>query len=175
MESHMKRFFALALICMILLSGCGTSNQALKNANGTLAVDSGAVNPTHETAVDKPSGDDVIEIREKLFVAQTNDIYFNAGDYLGKTIRLEGVFDVFDDPNTGTTYRSVIRYGPGCCGIDANPGFEVDWEGGYPSQNDWVEATGVLVEYDEGGYKYLRLALTELNVLDERGAEYVVQ
>jgi hypothetical protein len=32
-----------------------------------------------------------------------------------------------------------------------------------------------LEEYEEDGYKYLRLALTVLTVLDARGAEYVTQ
>ncbi len=44
-----------------------------------------------------------------------------------------------------------------------------------PEPDDWVEAVGVLEEYDENGYKYLRLALSSLTVLKTRGAEYVSQ
>ena len=32
-------------------------------------------------------------------------------------------------------YDSVIRYGPGCCGVDANCGFEVIWDHEYPDQD----------------------------------------
>ncbi|MDR0455596.1 MAG: hypothetical protein LBH20_02800, partial [Treponema sp.] len=53
----------------------------------------------------------VVEIGEKMFIAQVNDIYLNAKDYMGKTIKLEGMFKC-EDP-----YNFVVRYGfGGCCG-----------------------------------------------------------
>jgi uncharacterized membrane protein YcgQ (UPF0703/DUF1980 family) len=118
-----------------------------------------------------------VEIKEKLFVAQSNDIYYNADDYMGKIIKYEGIFTEYTEPDSGVTYYSVIRYGPGCCGIDANCGFEVVWVGDdtavYPANNEWVEVLGTLDFYEEDGYKYLRLDLNSLTVLSERGAEYV--
>jgi len=117
----------------------------------------------------------IFEIKEKMFIAQTNDIYFNPEEYLGKAIKYEGIFCVDEDPETDQKYYTVIRYGPGCCGVDANAGFEVIWNEEYPNQNDWVEVIGVLEEYEYDGYKYLRLALTSLTVLPTRGAEYVSQ
>jgi zinc transport system permease protein len=183
-----------ALCVMLLLSGCqsqASAGQGVKNGNGTLTVDTPAAAQTPEPAgldlniqpaPDSASADtaaaedsDIIEIREKMFIAQTNDIYFNTPDYLGKTIKYEGIFTVYEVPETGAVYYSVIRYGPGCCGIDANAGFEVLWDKPYPQQNDWVEAIGVLEQYEEDGYQYLRLALSSLEVLPTRGAEYVDQ
>ncbi|MDR1178097.1 MAG: hypothetical protein LBK64_04645 [Spirochaetaceae bacterium] len=117
----------------------------------------------------------IVDIKEKLFIAQTNDVYLNPDDYLGKGIRLEGLFK--REGYTGKEYCFVIRYGPGCCGTDGNAGFEVAWEGDgvYPDIDDWVEATGVLKTYDEDGYPYLYIALSSLTVMDERGAEFVSQ
>lgn len=117
----------------------------------------------------------IIDIKEKMFIAQTNDVYLNPDDYLGRGIRLEGLFK--REGYTGKEYCFVIRYGPGCCGTDGNAGFEVAWEGagGYPDIDDWVEATGVLKTYDEDGYPYLYIALSSLTVLDKRGAEFVSQ
>jgi hypothetical protein len=119
----------------------------------------------------------VVEIKEKMFIAQTNDVYNNPEDYLGKTLKLEGLFK--RERYGGKEFCFVIRYGPGCCGSDGNAGFEVAWdpENGaprqYPAADDWVEARGVLCSYEEEGYPYLYLALSELKALDERGAEYV--
>lgn len=110
-----------------------------------------------------------------MFIAQTNDIYINPEDYLGKTIKYEGMFQSGYLEETDTTYYYVIRYGPGCCGYDANAGFEVAWDGGYPEADDWVEIVGVLEQYEEDGYEYLRLNLSSLRVLETRGAEYVYQ
>lgn len=117
------------------------------------------------------SDDGVIVIKEKLFVAQTNEVYLNYEDYMGKTFSYEGIFlcPTYD----GKTYYQVIRYGPGCCGYDQNAGFEVSWDGEYPEEDDWVKVVGTLDTYEEDGFEYLVLNLSSLEVLDERGAEYV--
>jgi uncharacterized membrane protein YcgQ (UPF0703/DUF1980 family) len=124
------------------------------------------------------SGAKTVEIKEKMFIAQTNDVYLNPDDYLGKTIKLEGLFKSENYTQGGKTYCFVIRYGPGCCGYDGSAGFEVAWEGSgrsYPKQDAWVEAVGVLKQYKENGIPYLYLSLSSLNTLDKRGAEFVTQ
>jgi zinc transport system permease protein len=120
----------------------------------------------------------VIEIKEKMFIAQTNDVYLNAGDYLGKIIKLEGLFKREQYLGEEAVYCFVLRYGPGCCGNDGNAGFEVAWdtpEGEYPAVDEWVEAVGTLKSYEEEGYPYLYLSLSSLRTLEERGAEFVIQ
>lgn len=121
---------------------------------------------------------DIIEITDKLFITQVNDVYYNYEDYLGKTITYEGIFDSVFLEETNQIYYNVIRYGPGCCFNDASAGFEVAWEDDshtYPKQNDWVRVVGVLDSYEEDGNLYLQLMLKELTVLQERGNEYVEQ
>jgi uncharacterized membrane protein YcgQ (UPF0703/DUF1980 family) len=113
-----------------------------------------------------------------MFISQVNDVYLNADDYLGKTIKLEGLFK--QAQGYDKSYCFVLRYGPGCCGADGNVGFEVAWANGkaqsYPAIDSWVEATGVLKTYEEDGYaQYLYLDLSSLNVLSKRGAETVIQ
>jgi uncharacterized membrane protein YcgQ (UPF0703/DUF1980 family) len=123
----------------------------------------------------------LVEIKEKMFAAQVNDVYLNAEDYMGKTIKLEGLFKSELYYGKDEPYCFVIRYGPGgCCGMDANVGFEVAWAKDYakpyPVVDSWVEATGVLKTYEEDGYSnYLYLDLSSLNVLSRRGAETVKQ
>jgi len=122
----------------------------------------------------------VIEIRERMFATQVNDVYTNPDDYLGRTIKLEGIFMTALSHADEDPFCSVIRYAPGgCCGNDGMAGFEVKWTPEqaepFPTGYSWVEATGVLKEYEEGIYKYLYLDLSELTVLSKRGAEYVRQ
>jgi len=121
------------------------------------------------------SDKNIIEIKEKMFIAQINDVYLNADDYFGKTIKLEGMFK--QDEVDSKTYSFVIRYGPGCCGYDGNAGFEIAWstEKPYPEADSWVEVVGVLKSYEEDQLKYLYLDLISLNVLEKRGAETVYQ
>ncbi|MDR2729571.1 MAG: hypothetical protein LBB81_01575 [Treponema sp.] len=124
------------------------------------------------------STNDVINIKEKMFISQVNDVYVNPEDYLGKTIKLEGIFKM--EQGYDKLYCFVLRYGPGCCGNDGNVGFEVAWdkerEKPYPGIDSWVEATGELKTYEEDeDYQYLYLDLVSLNVLNKRGMETVMQ
>ena len=122
----------------------------------------------------------IIEIREKMFATQVSDVYLNAGDYIGKTIKLEGIFKAEKSTIRDEPYCFVVRYGPGgCCGIDANVGFEVVWAKNraqaYPRAESWVEATGVIKTYEENEFQYLYIDLSSLKVLSKRGMEYVRQ
>jgi len=128
----------------------------------------------HSAEIEAPTGD-LVEIKEKVFIAQTNDIYLNPEEYLGKTIKYQGIYKNLTLEETGETIHYVIRYGPGCCGYDGEAGFEVAWAGGWPQVDDWCEVVGVLEIYEHNGMRYLRVALDSLIVLEERGAEYVTQ
>jgi len=133
---------------------------------------------TTEERIQYASKKDVIEIKEKMFISQVNDVYLNKDDYLGKTIKLEGLFKT--EQGYEKMYCFVLRYGPGCCGNDGNVGFEVAWdkekEKTYPGEDSWVEATGELKTYEEDGYtEFLYLDLVSLNVLNKRGQETVMQ
>lgn len=145
-----KKLLATSLAVMLLLTGCAAEDD-------------------WRTA-------DVIEIKEKMFIAQTNYIYLNADDYLGKTIKYEGIYSpvrLFDGSNREFIY--VVRFGPGCCpGIDETAGFEVCYTGEIQATDgDWVEVEGVLETYQENGLNFLRLNLDSIQVKDVRGAETV--
>jgi len=123
------------------------------------------------------SSKEVIEIKEKMFISQINDVYLNKDDYFGKKIKLEGLFKM--EQGNNKEYCFVLRYGPGCCGFDGNVGFEVAWdkkqEIQYPGEDSWVEATGELKTYKEDYNEFLYLDLVSLNVLNKRGSETVLQ
>lgn len=123
-----------------------------------------------------------IEIKEKMFVGQVNDVYLNEKDYLGRTIKLEGMFmnEQWEDEDGSYSLFAVYRYGPGgCCGYDGIVGFEVRWPFGkeeyYPKNDSWVEATGIINKYDYEDIQVVYMDLVSLKVLEERGKEYVIQ
>ncbi|MDR1515225.1 MAG: hypothetical protein LBS45_05980 [Synergistaceae bacterium] len=117
----------------------------------------------------------IVEIKDKFFIQQCNDIYLNPDEYVGRTVRLEGIYDEFKDDENGWTERFVIRYGPGCCGNDGVAGFEFLYDGPTaPKQDDWVEVTGTVdMKKGDDGEEYLVLASSKLRVMDKRGQEYV--
>jgi uncharacterized membrane protein YcgQ (UPF0703/DUF1980 family) len=131
------------------------------------------------------TGTGPVEIRENMFITQINAINLNYRDYLGRTIKLEGMFRHFQWE--GNNMYFVARNAPGCCGDDGIIGFEVSWnpyhqgfddgsEGRtYPNENDWVQAQGVLNYFESLGRPMLFILLDELNILERRGQEFVVR
>ena len=113
------------------------------------------------------SGDNAdVVITESKYVAYINDIYANPGQYVEKTIHLEGMFDMID--NNWWVYRN----GPNCCGTDGTCGFIVTVDpSNRPHKNDWVSVTGVLKMSSQTKYPYLKV--TDIRVMDTRGAEKV--
>jgi len=140
----MKKLFVLLLI-ILLLVGCGSGGS-----------------------------DDVLEIGERFFIAEMTNINMNAGDYVGRTIRYEGMFRNLHWEATGEDYHQVIRTAFGCCGNDGIVGFEVYLGDIPPLPNDaWVEVEGVLEWYEVGGTRFLRVRATSITELEERGSEFV--
>ncbi|MDR2419007.1 MAG: hypothetical protein LBD79_08130 [Treponema sp.] len=200
----MNKKIRLTAVCLtaatLLLSGCGGAkvSSALSSVNSEVKISPVSLSSSGPETAPAPSmftlgynndsrvfsagkakdGSNIVEIKEKMFIAQVNDVYLNPDDYVGKTIKLEGLFMTQDNGTQIPPYYFVIRYGPGCCGNDGNAGFEVIWEKQepvYPRDNEWVEAVGVFGSYEEDGYPYYCLNLSSLKVLDERGQEFVLQ
>ena len=170
----MKKVGFFVLCVALLLSSCSGNAVSLPASGSSVSQGQNSVSSTQISlaAAVGTSGSEVV-IGDKLFVAQTNDIYLNAEDYFGKTIRYEGIFKQAMWSETEDMLSYVIRYGPGCCGYDGEVGFEVVWDGTWPEEDAWCEAIGVLEVYEQDGRAYLRMALSSLKVLEQRGMEYV--
>jgi len=140
----MKRLTAVFLI-VLLLAGCSSSDDA-----------------------------DILEIGERFFVTQIEQIYLDPETYLGRTIRYEGIF--FSTYWEGEHFHYVIRYTfDGCCGNDSMTGFEVLLNGIEPFPDDtWVEVTGVLEEYELDLHTILVVNATSVTEKPERGLEFVI-
>ena len=146
--------FLCAVLCLMPLCGCGKDEQP-----------------------SSPPGAVDIDVTEAMYVTYINELYTNYQSYLGKVVRIQGMYASEDMTGYGGgIYHYVYRVGPGCCGNDGTMcGFEFTWDSGYPEPNDWIEVTGVLGSYTENDCEYLTLDASEVRVLDERGAEVVSQ
>ena len=151
-----KIFFPVIVIIAItvfFLTGCNRTKTEENNVNETR----------------------VLEIRERMFMTQVDDIYLNSNNFLGRTIKLEGIFL---EEELDRIYQFVFRYAPGgCCGTDGRVGFMVKWPENsgksFPANNSWVEAIGVLKSGRDSSGRYLYLELNNLYVSNNRGLEFV--
>ena len=179
-----RRYLILLVLLLLSLSGCGgdggktgtpvdpTEDQKAE-AGASLASETEKPSPT----LDRPSADTtVLEIGEKMFLTQINDIYYNFDDYKDKTIIVEGMYALFYSWDEDQKVPVVYRNGPGCCGNDGWGGFLLKYDGQFPNENDWICVTGTPeLETTESGYMNLNLNVTSIEVKTERGAEFVAQ
>ena len=151
----MKKLLVLMLAVLLLLSACAEENGANIEDDAGISVD--------------------LQITERFFVAQTNEIYGNPDRYLGSTIRIEGLFlaTTFMDED----FHYVIRFTEGCCTATEPIGFELYLGDFAPPVNDaWVDVIGVLGRHvDDRNFEVLRLEVISLTETTERGAEFVSQ
>ncbi len=153
----MKRIFSVFIaLCVVFsttlsLSSCGGSSEGDET---TGAVDSDA------SAVD-------VDITEATFKGWIKELETSPADYLGKTIRLEGVMFKFESDN-GNTYNTVYR--DGCCSGDHMYYLEFIPVGKLTAVNDdWVEVVGTFSNYFEGTAEYYTLKDAKVTVKAERG------
>jgi len=112
---------------------------------------------------------EVLEIGERFFITQVENILLNAGRYMGRTIRYEGIFTSFDWAAADETFDFVMRFMMGCCSEEPI-GFRVYLDDIEPPPNDtWVEVTGELDRIDGA----LMLRVISMTEPAERGAELV--
>ena len=161
----MKKLLVLVIIFALILPlfGCSSDDEP-ETHRGESA--------TEETYYDG----DVVFIRERFFLTETMHIILNSNEYVGRTIRYEGMFREFVSPSTGESFYAVIRTTPGCCGDDGIIGFEVYMGDIAPLEQDaWVEITGVLDMFESGGFEFPALRAVSIREMDVRGQEFVTQ
>lgn len=196
MRKIWKKIVPAFIIC-IILSACGnggrtgfnveppdsSSQESSSNVESadpeTIAPEEPSSNiptpdPVSDPVAESTEGD-VLEIGEKMFLTQINDMYYNFDNYKDKTIIVEGMYALFYSWDGSKTAPVVHRRGPGCCGNDGWGGFLLKYDGEYPNENDWIRVTGTPELVEEGYYLNLYLNVTSLEVKTERGAEFVAQ
>lgn len=119
--------------------------------------------------------EEVLEIPERMFLTQIEDIRLNFDEYEGKTIIVEGMYTHLYSWDGKNTAPVVYRRGPGCCGNDAWGGFLLKYDGEYPEENAWIRVTGTPELIKEGFFHNLYLNVTSIEVKEERGLEFVTQ
>ena len=106
--------------------------------------------------------------------AQVYNILMDPEPFLGRTIRIAGYYDVYEDPETNTVYHAcIIPDATACCA----QGIEFVWAGEHTFPDDYKElgtdltVTGRLETYVENGITYMHLTEAEVE-WDEAGAPF---
>ena len=162
--------FAIALT----LAACGGSSDT-KNAVTTDAPNSGApiteaatsAKPESETQTEALALDgveiDMTEMNSTMVYSQVYDMLMSPDDYLGKTVKMNGAFAVYEG-DARNYYACIIADATACCsqGIEFVLDGEHEYPADYPALNDEITVVGVFDSYYEGSNRYVQLIHAKL-------------
>ena len=138
----------ILVICVAALSGCGNKKDSVQTAA------SAAVND------DRPVDLDLSKLSGTVVYSQVYDMLVEPEEYMGKKIRVEGIFGYYKDTDTKQEYFAVvIPDATACCaqGIEFVRGGEYKYPVDYPPIDTDVTVTGIFGTYDEDGDTYIHL------------------
>ena len=171
----MKKLICTALLAALLLSGCGKSEQQSASAapSARPLPDSAAsfveesLAQENAQSAEKAIDIDLVGMNSNMIFAQVSDMVRYPEHYVGKTVRIMGQFNVFENPDLNKNYYVVmIADALACC----QEGMEFVWQGehaypqDYPALGTEVRVTGVFATYEEGGALFCTLVDSSLEV-----------
>lgn len=177
-----KIFMIIILIAFLGIIGfalASTNNSSIKKisqtsensetSNSQVSKNTGIVRKS--TGKANADTNNMIKITDNFFIEQTNDLYLNLNDYIGKTIKIEGLVYSYEGSNGDICY-AVIRNTPGCCGSDGLAGLDIRYDEDYPAENTWVEVIGVVGTDEMFGNKIPAIQVASMTI-KEKGTTFV--
>ena len=143
----MKRKTVLLLAaCLCLLLACsacsgGETTEAAAKPQRTVDLDLSVLSGT-------------------FVYAEVYNLMADPQEYMGKTIKIRGIYSVFEEPSTGVVYHAcVIPDATACCmqGIGFVRAGDPGGKEAYGEEGATVTVTGRLESYLDGGISYLHL------------------
>ena len=180
-----KTLSVILSVSALALAGCqsagGTSQHGINQTTGVADVlaaataesttdTSTAVSESEETNIYNISsileyGDEDVDL--DLTVLSSNMIYsevfamvYAPEEYIGKTIKMEGMFSYVEDESTGKCYYAcIVRDATQCCaqGIEFIPTEDYTYPDDFPAVGEDICVAGVFDTYKEGNGQYITL------------------
>ena len=106
---------------------------------------------------------DLTKLNSMMTYSTLFNILTNPDSYLGKTIKIKGIFDSAKDPDTGIDYFAVvIMDASACCssGLDFSPKkkYKYEYPKDFPELGEDITVIGKFERYSEGENIYYHLA-----------------
>ncbi len=108
---------------------------------------------------------DLTALSSTVVYAQVYNMMYYPENFVGKTIRMEGIFTDYLDMAKGKHYFACfIQDATACCsqGVEFEPVETYAYPDDYPKEGDTVVVEGVFDVYHEDGYEYCTLRKAEM-------------
>ena len=103
---------------------------------------------------------DLTQLSSTMVYSEVSNMTMAPGDYIGKTVLMNGTCATFEDIATGQVYYAcVIADATACCaqGIEFELTDDYAYPDDYPAVEEEIIVTGVFDTYQEGAYTYFTL------------------
>ena len=134
--------------------------------NGNDGGNNGEGNNGDITGTPDPSVDvDLTCLSSTMVYAEVYNIVSAPDEYIGKTMKMDGLFAVYHDEETDQYYYAcLIQDATACCqnGIEFVPADAKKYPEDFPELGTTITVTGVFDTYQEGGYTYCTLREAKL-------------
>lgn len=160
------------IICMMMIMvSCGNNKEeVMLEEVGTLEEETENIESDDSIQNnDEPEETDGIDIdlttlSSTMVYAEVYEMYMYPDEYTGQIVKMEGAFNIYEEPNTGVIYFSVIiEDALGCCaqGIEFELAGDYTYPDDYPENGTEVTVVGEFDLYEEYGTLYCRLREAE--------------
>ena len=108
---------------------------------------------------------DLTALSSTMVYSEVYNMMYEPDRYVGKRIKMNGQFAVYEDPNTGAVYTAcIIMDATACCsqGLEFVLADEKTYPDDYPERGSESTVTGVFQLYDENGTTYCHLVDAEM-------------
>ena len=148
---RIRRWFGLMAVtaAVSLFAGCGGSKEDKSSkAEETVDVDLTALSST-------------------MVYSEVYNMLTAPEDYMGKTIKMNGAFNYYEDTvNNVTYYACVIMDATACCaqGLEFVPAKNLSFPDEFPADGDMITVIGTFDTYMDGDYELCTLRNAEFSV-----------
>ena len=151
----MKNSFCLLLAAalMLMLSACGNNAQTADTPTASTA-------PSSDTRTSGEPDVDLTKLSSTMVYSEVYNMMNTPDSYIGKTVKMNGQFSYYEDPETKTQYFAcIIADATACCsqGLEFALTGEHTYPRDYPELGSEITVTGIFETYTENGYRYCRL------------------
>jgi len=108
---------------------------------------------------------DLTTLSSTMVYSEVYNMMYEPDRYVGKRIKMDGQFAVYEDPNTGAVYTAcIIMDATACCsqGLEFVLSGEKTYPDDYPELGSEITVTGTFQLYDENGATYCHLVDAEM-------------
>ena len=108
---------------------------------------------------------DLTAMSGTMVYSEVYNMMCNPSDYVGKSVKMRGEFNVFSNNETGKTYYAcIIKDATACCaqGVEFIASAKYSFPKDYPQDGEDITVTGIFSTYTEGDTLYCTLKDSEI-------------